>query len=133
MAKKVSRRAVAMYIADQMVYGTSVKSLAKQLAAYLIDTRRTKEVELIVRDIEYYLAEKGHVSGTVTSAYALSAEMKASLESFVKKQTSAKAVSLETTVDESVLGGVKIALPGKEFDATIARALTTLKTRYKKA
>lgn len=133
MAKKVSRRALAMYIADQIVYGTNVKPLAKQLAAYLIDTKRTKELDLIVRDVEFYLAEQGHVSGTVTSAYALSKETLDSLETFVKKQTSAKAVRLDTQVDESVLGGVKINLPGKEFDATIARALTTLKTRYKKA
>lgn len=133
MAKKVSRRALAMYIADQIVYGTNVKPLAKQLAAYLIDTKRTKQLDLIVRDVEFYLAEQGHVSGTVTSAYALSKEMQKSLEAFVKKHTSAKAVKLDTQVDESVLGGVKINLPGKEFDATIARALTTLKTRYKKA
>lgn len=103
------------------------------MAAYLIWSRRTNELSSIVRDIQYYLAEKGHVAGTVTSARELSATTLRSIEAFTKAKTGAKEVSLDTHVDETLLGGMKLQLPGQQLDTTITRHLTTLKTRYKKA
>jgi F0F1-type ATP synthase delta subunit len=51
----------------------------------------------------------------------------------VKQHTGAKTVSLENSIDASVLGGVKISIPGRELDATITHSLNILKTRFKKA
>ena len=133
MAGRLSRRRLATYIADGLVSGTpSKKTLIEQLAAYLIETRRTKELGLIVRDVEYHLAEKGHLSATITSAFDLDSETLHAIESFVKDKTKAPNVSLTTLVDPSVLGGIKISLPGRENDQTIAHQLTVLKTRFKK-
>lgn len=134
MARKLSRRSISSYIADQLIAGeTTEKDIATQLAAYLIDTRRTKEATTILRDIDHYLADKGHVLGTITSAFSLDASTKELLEAYAKRQTGASYVNLDEITDPSVLGGVKITLPGKELDATIARQLTVLKTRFKKA
>lgn len=133
MARKLSRRTLATHFANEVLAGTSVKKLSKQLAAYLIETRRTSELSLMTREIQYRLAEKGYVTGTVTTAHELSAATKAAIEAFAKQQSQAKTLRLDTIVDESVLGGVKLDLPGHELDATISRQLTTLKTRYKKA
>lgn len=133
MARKLSRRALAHHVATHLVHGKPQKEIARQLAAYLIWTRRTKELSLIVRDIQVYLAEHGHIAGKVTSARALSVATLKELETFTKQQTGAKQVSLDTVIDESVIGGVKLELPGRELDTTVARQLTILKTRYKKA
>ena len=133
MAGRLSRRRLATDIADGLVSGTpSKKTLIEQLAAYLIETRRTKELGLIVRDVEYHLAEKGHLTATITSAFDLNNETLQAIESFVKDKTKAPNVSLTTLVDPTVLGGVKISLPGRENDQTIAHQLTVLKTRFKK-
>ena len=133
MAGRLSRRRVASYIANGLVSGTPSKAtLIEQLAAYLIETRRTKELGLIVRDIEYQLAEKGHLSATITSAFDLSSETMQAIEAFVKDKTKADNVSLTALVDPSVLGGIKISLPGREINQTIAHQLTVLKTRFKK-
>lgn len=129
---RLSRRSIAEYIANGLVEGTSKKTLFTQLAAFLIDTQRTKELDLIVKDIEYYLAEKGVVRTTIVSAHELTAETEKALEAFVKKETKATHVSLSSMVEPSVLGGVKISVPGREVDQTIARQLTVLKTRFKK-
>jgi F-type H+-transporting ATPase subunit delta len=115
------------------VNGKPQTEIAQQLAAYLIWTRRTKELSLIVRDVQFYLAEHGHIAGSVTSAHELSMTTLKAIESFAKAKTGAKHVSLDRIVDESVLGGIKLEIPGHELDTTIARQLTTLKTRYKKA
>ena len=54
MASRLSRRRLAVYIADGLVSGTPSKAtLIEQLAGYLIESRRTKELGLIVRDIEF--------------------------------------------------------------------------------
>lgn len=133
MPKKLSRRAIAEHIAHRLIAGDSQKKLLEQLAAYLIETRRTNELSLMVRDIQYYLAENGYVSGSITSAFTLTEASKKAIHAFVKAETNASQIHLDTNVDSSVLGGVKLSLPGKELDTTIARKITLLKTRYKKA
>lgn len=133
MARKISRRSLALHAATHLVNGKPQKEIALQLAAYLVSTRRTKELSSIIRDIQFYLADHGQLAGTITSAQELSASTITAIESFTKDITGAKNVSFDTLVDESLIGGVKIQLPGYELDTTVARQLTILKTRYKKA
>lgn len=133
MARKLSRRDLATYFANEALKGTSVKKLSRQLAAYLIETGRTKELSLMLREIQYRLSEKGYVMGTVTTAHALTDATRKAITTYAKKHSSATTLHLDSIVDSSVLGGMKLDLPGHELDATIARQLTTLKTKYKKA
>lgn len=133
MARKLSRRDLARHAARQLVDGVSQKKVVTQLAAYLIETRRTNEMSVIVRDIVFQLAEQGHVTGTLTSAHELSAAALKEIKAYAKDKTGAAQVSLDTIVDESVLGGIKLELPGRKLDTTIAHDLTLLRTRYKKA
>jgi len=130
---KLSRRAIATYVAEQLTTGADSKKVVLQLAAYLVDTRRTKELSLIIRDIQFYLSESGSVSGVITTATELTAETKKAVEKYIKEQTGAKTVALDSLIDPSVIGGVKVSIPGRELDATVSRSLTVLKTRFKKA
>lgn len=131
MARRVSRRQLAVYVANQLQAGKRAEAL-RQLAAYLIDTRRTKELEVIVRDIVYQLAKQGTVHATVVSAFELGEDAKKAVKELIKEQTGATRLSLESVIDETVLGGLKISIPGKELDTTIAHHLTTLRTTAKK-
>ena len=133
MARKLSRRSLAMYVASQLVLENSNATIIKQLAAYLVESRRTKELELIVRDVNFYLSEVGIVNATVTSAFDLTTETKKAIEQFIKKERNSSQVSIDTLIDPSVIGGVKISLSGYELDNTITHKLNVLKTRYKKA
>lgn len=130
---RLSRRAIATYVAKQLTSEADSKKVVLQLAAFLVDTRRTKELSLIIRDIQFYLAEAGSVSGVITTATALSAETKKAIEKYIKQQTGATTVALDSFIDPSVIGGVKVNIPGRELDATVSRSLTVLKTRFKKA
>jgi F-type H+-transporting ATPase subunit delta len=130
---KLSRRSIALYAADQLTNGADSKQLVAQLAAFLVDTRRTGELELILRDIQYYLSEAGSVSGVITTASKLTAETKKAVEAYIKNQTGAKHVALDSVIDPTVIGGVKVSIPDREFDATVSRSLAVLKTRFKKA
>ena len=132
MPRRLSRRSLALYVADSLAGGAKTP-VVQQLAGYLVESRRTKELELIVRDVEYVLAQKGIVAATVTSAFDLSAETKKAVTELIKNQTKATKIELASQIDPSVIGGVKINLPGYELDQTIAHQLTVLKTRFKKA
>lgn len=132
MAIRLSRRKITGYIAQQLVAGVEVEQIVRQLAAFLIDSRRTKEVGLIVRDIEYELTKQGIVLARATSAFDLTEATRQAVTKIIQDKTGAQHVQLHQFIDPSVLGGVKIDLPGLQLDATIARKLTLLRTNYKK-
>jgi F-type H+-transporting ATPase subunit delta len=125
MAMRLSRRKLAAYVADKLQDGASAPKVLREVAAYLIDTRRTRELELLVRDIEDALAIRGTVVADITTAHALSQELKNEVNALI----GAKKLQIRETIDESVLGGVRIDIPGKRFDGTIRRKLTALRAK----
>jgi len=126
MATRLSRRKLAEYSADQLLAGKK-ETVLQELAAYLIEKKRTSELELIVRDIEAALLTRGIAIADVMTARKLTAETQAYIEAFVALKHPDATVQLRTRVEPDVLGGVKIGLAGEELDATIRRKLTTLK------
>lgn len=122
MQSKISRRKLALYVVDAIEAHKAVARVIEETAAYLIESKRTREAELLVRAIEDELANRGIVVAHVTSARPLAAE----LEQAIKKLIDAKEIHLDTVQDESVLGGVRIETPGKLLDATIKRKLLVL-------
>ena len=133
MARPLSRRSIARNIAERLVAGETSSVLAQQLGAYLLQNRRTKELDTILRDVAHHLADAGYVEAEVTVAHEMTPATEKAVTLLVASKTGASSVSLATKIDESVLGGVKVVVPGRELDATIAQQLRTLRTRYKKA
>lgn len=125
MAGRLSRRKLATYVAEQLVKGTPAKEVLGELAAFLVDTRRTDELELVVRDIELELASRGVVVADITTAHPLSESLKKDIKALV----GGKSLQIRENIDQTVLGGVRIDLPGKRFDGTIRRKLTALKAK----
>jgi len=132
MAIRLSRRKITSHIADQLAAGKETKKVLRELAAFLIDNRRTKEFNLIVRDIEYELKKRGIVLASITSAFDLQTATQTAIKKLIYEQTNAKTIELKQFIDPTVLGGFKIDLPGLRMDATIAHRLTTLRTNLKK-
>jgi len=129
MAYRLSRRSLARHSAEQLLAGVSQKTVLEQVAAYLIESHRIKELELIVQDIIAYLAKQGTVVANITSAFDLSDATNKALKQFIAEKTGATDITLTETIDPSVLGGVKVELPGQELDTTIIRKLTHLRAK----
>jgi F0F1-type ATP synthase delta subunit len=121
----MSRRKLAAYVAEKLVAGEKPAAVFKEVAAYLVDTRRTRELELLVRDIEDALATRGTVVADVTSAHPLSETLKKEIASLV----GGKSLHMREAVTPEVLGGVRVDIPGKRFDGTIRHKLTALKAK----
>lgn len=132
MAKRLSRRVIAEYIVRSLQDGVKVETLVAQLAGYLVESRRTKEMVLIVRDIELLLADHGTIVGVLTSAFDLNQATKDAIEKRIADETGAVKIALHEIIDPSIIGGYRVEIPGKELDHTIATQLTTLKTHARK-
>lgn len=123
----ISRRKLAEHAAGRLLAGDNASSVMNELAAYLVDTRRVRETQLVVRAIEGALLSHGIALATVASARKLSDAARADVETFVKRQyEDVKTVILREIIDESVLAGVKISLPDAQLDATAKTKLEKL-------
>ncbi|MFZ1258295.1 MAG: F0F1 ATP synthase subunit delta [Candidatus Saccharimonas sp.] len=123
MAGRLSRRTIASYAATQIQAGAAIGPLLDQVAAYLIDTRRTREAILVVRAIEDTLAARGIVLATVTTATPLHESMQQSITQLINAST----VHIREQLDPTVIGGVRVETPGATLDATVARKLLALR------
>ena len=124
-ASTISQRRLAAYLAGQLLASGDKKRLIKELAAYLIETGRVRDLNQAVAAIEEALASRGAVVATVTTARPLSPENK---QAIVKQFTPTGAkLYIREQIDPSVIGGFKIELPGSQFDGTVIHKLTTLK------
>jgi F-type H+-transporting ATPase subunit delta len=122
MADKLSRRKIAQYVADRSSSNKELTEAIQHVAGYLVDSRRTREANLVVRAIEDELASRGSVVATVTTARPLDAALRQAIESLI----GAKTISLRENVDPEVIGGVRIETPGSKLDATIQTKLLAL-------
>ena len=124
-ASTISQRRLAAYVAGQLLASGDKKRLIKELAAYLIETGRVRDLNQVVAAIEEALASRGAVVATVTTARPLSPENK---QAIVKQFTPTGAkLYIREQIDSSVIGGFKIELPGSQFDGTVIHKLTALK------
>jgi F0F1-type ATP synthase delta subunit len=126
MAARLSRRKIAVFVTNKILAGNhQAHEVMRELAAYLVTERRTRELDLIVRDIEEMLADSGVIVADVASARPLSDAMKAEVTAML----GATSVQLRESVDEALLGGIRIDTPGKRFDGTIRHKLTALRAK----
>lgn len=124
----LSRRALARYAVDQLVMGQSPKLLAKRLSAALLASKKAAEADLFLDDIAYELESRGKLAqAVVTSASALSAQLKRQLTAAVKKAVKVEHVALTEKIDENVLGGFRVETAAHSWDKTIKRYLTEIK------
>lgn len=125
MAIKISRRKLAEHTASRIIAGAP--DAVDELAAYLVDSRRTNEADLLVRDIEDHLAELGTVIVTAVSTEPLSDKTRRDVEQRIKKQYPDATIRLRERVDPSLIGGIVIRTPREELDASVRTALARLK------
>jgi ATP synthase F1 delta subunit len=127
MAVKLSRHKIAEFLADRLAAGESPRRVAKILAAYLIDTRTTRQAELILREITAALADKhGHLAVEVTAARRLNDETRQAIATLVKANSNARKVELIESVDPDLIGGAIVRTPDAEMDNSVRGGLRKL-------
>lgn len=122
---KISRRKLADYFADRLLAGDKKATL--QMAAYLIESRREREADLIILETAENLANRGFVAARVESARALDESDKIRITEYIKAQYKGATVWLEQHVDENLLGGFVISTPNSRRDASVRHRINVLR------
>ena len=121
---KISRRRVVAKLIDMLESGRTAEQVAKVLAAYLVETRQTRNTELYIRDIELQVAERfGVVAAYVFSAKKLTEQIRERVTKLVKSATNAKAVQMIERVDSGLIGGIVVKTADAELDGSVRTKL----------
>jgi len=128
---KVSRRAISKYIATELATGKSSKKIAEKIAAYLVDSGKSSELDFLINDIYYELEKRGLlVNANITSAVELNNKIKSQITNQIKNVMSAKEVSIENNIDKSVIGGLRVETSTRVWDDTISNKLSNLSEAF---
>ena len=123
-----SRHHLAQLIGDRSLKSGNFKAMAKEIAAYLMDSGHTAELDSLVRDIIAYRAEHGVVEAEAISAHELSALDIADVKAMLKHEyPQAKSFIVDQRQEPELMGGVKLDLPGEQLDLTIRAQVNKFK------
>lgn len=124
----ISRRHLAEVIGEQTLHVRSTKKLAREIAAYLLDTRHTYELDSLLRDVMEYRANHGVVEAEAVSAHEISSSTVKDIEAILKREhPKAKYVHVIPRLDPAVVGGVRVDMANEQLDLTIKDRLDTFK------
>ncbi|MDR3508787.1 MAG: F0F1 ATP synthase subunit delta [Caulobacteraceae bacterium] len=107
--------------------------LTKKFLGFLAAQRRASALRSIITSFEALSAVyRGVVSAQVTTAVALTAAQAKGLAAALR-QSLGKDPEIETRVDPSILGGLKVRVGSRLYDASLKSKLDSLKFALKRA
>lgn len=99
-----------------------------QIAAYLVEQRRTRDLPAVMREVGKIRTGQGVMEAEVVSAHALSAATEQAVTRLLLNlHKGAKKVILDKTLDPAVTGGIKIVSDGVELDNSVHGRLNRLR------
>lgn len=125
MITKLSRRKIATVVAERLLEGD--KTIIKDLAGYLFYTKQTRSINLLVRDIENALIDKGVLVAKVVSVHDLADSVKKQIDAFLLDESGANSVQVQYSIDKNLIGGIQISTPQAILDTSIKNKLQRLK------
>ncbi|MEO8105171.1 MAG: F0F1 ATP synthase subunit delta [Candidatus Saccharibacteria bacterium] len=125
---KTPRHVVAIALAKRSMQSPDLKGLSGEIAAYLLDERRTGELDSLIRDIMQYRADHGIVEVVAVTAHPLNAAVRVDIEKQVKHlYPAATMVVIAERHDKRVIGGVRLELANQQLDLSVRNKLNHLK------
>lgn len=125
MITKLSRRKIATVVAERLLEGD--KTIIKDLAGYLFYTKQTRSINLLVRDIENALLDKGVLVAKVVSAHDLADSVKKQIDAFLLDESGANSVQVQYSINKDLIGGIQVSTPQAILDTSIKNKLQWLK------
>jgi F0F1-type ATP synthase delta subunit len=101
----------------------------REIAAYLIDSGRTGDLEPLLRDMAKQRVLAGIVEVTAFSAHSLAASVISDIHSEAKKlYPQAKRIIINERHDPDLIGGVRLEFPDYQLDLSIRSQLNRFRT-----
>lgn len=123
-----SREQLAEIIGEKTMSITNTEKLARAVAAYIATESKPIDLASLTRDVMQYRLEHGVVEATVVSAHELNAIVIKDVKGLLKEHfPSAKKFIIDSRIDESLVGGIRIELPRETLDLTVRSKLNRFK------
>ena len=122
---KISARQLANYVVDELEKGSDLTVVAQQLAAYLLDSRQSRDLSKVIRLIEDELNSRGQSQVEIIGVHDVSDQIKQELANLL----GASNPVFHTSIDKSVIGGVKARSGESEIDLTVRGRLNKFKAK----
>lgn len=124
----ISRQQLAEIIGERTLETSSRKELTYEIAAYLLESGQKTSLDSLIRDVMAYRARHGIIEAAVTSAHRVDDKVLAEIKSILRERyPDAKRIILNSQIDTSVVGGVKVSLAHEQLDMTVRDKLDTFK------
>jgi len=118
------RSNLAEYIVASVEDNMNSKKLAKNIAEYLLDSRKASELESVLRDVVNLRAANGFVEVDAYSTHKLSDSAIKDIKTTVKNHyDNTKTVVVNNLIDEDLVGGVKLYIGSDRLDLSIKNKL----------
>jgi F0F1-type ATP synthase delta subunit len=125
---KIPRHIIAASLAQRSLGLVDTPRFAREVAAYLLDTGRTADLESLLRDIMQYRADHGIVEVIATSAHELTPEVQGDIDARIRElYPQARQVIVTPERDTSVVGGVRLQLANQQLDLSVRAKLNRFK------
>lgn len=120
---------VLLALADKAGFG----DITKKFLGFLAQSQRTSALASIITAFEALsAAERGVVTAEVVTAVKMTAAQAKSVAAALQ-QALGKAPEIETRIDPALLGGIKVRVGSRLFDASLRSKLDSLKFALKRA
>ncbi|HUD08288.1 MAG TPA: F0F1 ATP synthase subunit delta [Candidatus Saccharimonadales bacterium] len=125
---KIPRHTLAHLLAQKSLHQGITDDDDLQIAAYLLATNRTNEVNSLLRDIQSEWAKDGYVNITAISANPLSSTDKSDIDKLIHSlYPKSKTINLSERIDKNLIGGVRIEFARYQLDLSILGTLNRFK------
>jgi F-type H+-transporting ATPase subunit delta len=125
---KAPRKRVASVIAKQSLSNGFDHKQALSVAAYLLDERRTGELDSLMRDVQADWAADGFVEVIVYSAHELSDQVRRDVSAEARKlYPHAKRVELTQEINPDLIGGIRLEFSNRQLDLSVQSELNKFK------
>jgi F-type H+-transporting ATPase subunit delta len=124
----VSKRKDLASVIDDRYQAGKTDGLAKSIAAYLLETNQTVQLDSLLRDVKVLREQSGHIEAEVFTAHDLNENALEDVKSLIKTtHPEVRTVAIVQTLDPTVIGGLKIRLAQEQLDMSIRSKLDTFK------
>jgi F0F1-type ATP synthase delta subunit len=125
---KVTRKELAEIIGEKTLQSKDTRTLARNIAAYVSAKHMTVDIDSLLRDVMQYRLERGYVEAIAVSAHELNPTVIKDIKDLLAEHfPGSKSVRVDTRIDDSLVGGVRIELPQESLDLSVRNKLNMFK------
>jgi len=116
--------------AIEAIFGDKIDKITKGIIKLLIKNKRLNLLPFVAKQYQHLFKQAQNVvSAVVTTAVPLTEKLKEKVLEKIKKETNNK-VSLQNTIDNSIIGGFILQIGDKQIDASVLGKLNNLTRKF---